>query len=401
MNNKLAVIFILMTVVIDSIGIGLIMPVTPDLIRELLNADLSDAALWGGALSASFAVMQFLFGATIGGMSDRFGRRPVLLVSLFIVGIDYVIMGLTQSIWIMLLGRVIGGIASATHSTANAYMADISAPDKKAANFGMIGAAFGVGFVLGPMLGGLLSEFGSRMPFFAAAVLAFSNCIFGFFVLPETVTKDKQRALNFRRLNPFGALKHVGKLPNMGPLLAMYFFHQVAFFVYPSTWTYFTLERFSWTAREVGFSLAAFGIGIAVVQGGVIRLVLPRLGEAKTVTLGFVLAVIAFVAFAFLTQGWMVYLLLPISTLAMVAQPALQGIMSKAADDNAQGELQGVLSSVAAIATIISPLMMTGMFSYFTRVTAPIYAPGAPFLFAAILDMIALAIFIWAMRRSV
>lgn len=399
MPKKLAIVFLLITVVIDAMGIGLIMPVMPDLIRELLDAGLSEAALWGGVMNASFAVMQFLFGAAIGNLSDRYGRRPVLLASLAVVTVDYVVMGLTQLIWILLLGRLISGIASATQSTAAAYMADISKPDEKAARFGLLGAAFGVGFIFGPIMGGLLGEFGARMPFYAAAVLAFSNLIFGAFILPETVTDKIRRSLEWRRMNPFRALRHVGNLPGVGPLLAMFFFYQIAFFVYPAVWAYYTQEKFGWTPWDVGLSLAAYGVGIVVVQGGLIRLVVPLLGEWRTVIVGMSITVVAFLSLGIVTEGWMVYALIPISSLGMITQPALQGIMSQSVPDDGQGELQGVLTGVGAIASIISPLMMTGVFGYFTRTGATIYAPGAPFYLAAVLDAIALALFIWAMSR--
>ncbi len=399
MPRKLAIIFLLITVVIDAMGIGLIMPVMPDLIRELLDTGLSEAALWGGALSASFAVMQFLFGAAIGNLSDRYGRRPVLLASLMVMTVDYIIMGLTHSIWILLLGRIIGGVAAATQSTAAAYMADISKPKEKAANFGLLGAAFGIGFIIGPMLGGLLGEFGSRTPFFAAAALAFCNLIFGYFILPETVTDKIRRPLEWRRMNPFKALRYVGNLPGVGPLLAMFFFYQLAFFVYPSVWAYYTQEKFGWTPWDVGLSLAAYGLGIAIVQGGLIRVVVPRLGEWRTVVFGMTISILAFLSFGFITAGWMIFALIPISSLGMIAQPALQGIMSKAVTDDAQGELQGVLTGVGAIASIIGPLIMTGAFGYFTRASTAIYAPSAPFYLAAVLDCIALMIFIAAWRR--
>jgi len=399
MPKKLAILFLLITVVIDAMGIGLIMPVMPDLIRELLGAGLSEAAVWGGVMNASFAVMQFLFGAGLGNLSDRFGRRPVLLASLAVVTIDYVVMGMTQLIWILLLGRLISGVASATQSTAAAYMADISKPGEKAARFGLLGAAFGIGFIIGPILGGLLGEHGARMPFYAAALLAFSNLIFGYFILPETVTDKIRRPLEWRRMNPFRALRHVGHLPGVGPLLAMFFFYQVAFFVYPAIWAFYTQEKFGWTPWDVGLSLAAYGLGIVVVQGGLIRLIVPWLGEWRTVVVGLSITVVVFLCFGFIGKGWMIYALIPISSLGMVAQPALQGIMSQAVPDDAQGELQGVLTGVGAIAIIVSPLMMTGVFGYFTREGTAIYAPGAPFYLAAVLDSIALVLFLWAMSR--
>jgi DHA1 family tetracycline resistance protein-like MFS transporter len=396
--KKFSILFLLITVVIDAMGIGLIMPVTPDLIRELLGADLSHAASWGGILSALFAVMQFLFGASLGNLSDRYGRRPVLLVSLTVVTIDYAVMGLTGSIWILLLGRLVGGIASATQSTAAAYMADISTEKQKSANFGLLGAAFGIGFILGPMLGGFLGEYGSRAPFFAAAILAFANFIFGVFILPETVTDKIRRDLEWRRMSPFRALRNVGHLPGVTPLLAMFFIHQVAFFVYPSVWAYYTREKFGWTAWDVGLSLSLFGLGMAVVQGGLIRLFVPRLGEVRTIFVGLSVSVFGLVGMAVAWAGWMAYAMIPLASLALLATPALQAMMSKAAPDDAQGELQGVLTGVGAIASIISPLMMTGAFSYFTRAGGSVYAPGAPFYLAAVLELIALAVFLRAVR---
>ncbi len=399
MTRNLPILFLLITVVIDAMGIGLIVPVMPDLLRELLDTDLSGAAVWGGVMNASFAVMQFLFGAAIGNLSDRYGRRPVLLVSLAVVTVDYVVMGMTQLIWILLLGRLINGVASATQSTAAAYMADISKPGEKAARFGLLGAAFGTGFIIGPIMGGMLGEYGPRMPFYAAAILAFSNLIFGYFILPETVTDKIRRPLERRRMNPFRALRQVGNLPGVGPLLAMFFFYQIAFFVYPAVWAYYTREKFDWSPWDVGLSLAAYGVGVVVVQGGLIRIIIPRLGEWRTVIVGMSITVIAFLCFGIVTEGWMVYALIPISSLGMITQPALQGIMSQSVPDNGQGELQGVLTSVGAIASVISPLVMTGTFGYFTRADTTTYAPGAPFFLAALLDGIALILFLWAMSR--
>lgn len=398
-KTRLSIYFLLITVVIDAMGIGIVMPVTPDLIRELLGADLSEAAWWGGILSASFAIMQFLFGAAIGNLSDRFGRRPVLLISLAVIGVDYIIMGLTHSIWILLLGRIIGGIASATQATAAAYMADISDPKEKAQNFGLISAAFGVGFVLGPLLGGIMSEFGPRAPFFVAAALALGNGVFGAFILSETVTEDKKRPLEWRRINPFGALKHVGSLPGVGLLMVMFFFHNFAFMVYPTTWAYYTQERYAWTAFDVGVSLMVFGLGVAIVQGGLIRLIIPRIGEWATIALGLGIGVLAAIGISLAPNGTVLYSFMPFTTLAMIATPALTAIMSRAVDENAQGELQGVLTAVGAIASVLSPLVMTNLFSYFTASDAPVYLPASPYYAAAALDILALMLFMIAWRN--
>lgn len=389
-----AVLFILITVMLDSMGIGLIIPVMPDLIQEVQGTGLSTAALWGGVLSTTFAVMQFLFGPVIGGLSDRFGRRPVLLLSLVVMALDYLVMAVAGSIFLLLLGRVIGGITAATQSTANAYMADISGPDDRAANFGLIGAAFGVGFVLGPLLGGVLAEYGTRAPFYAAAILAALNAIFGYFVLRETLTDDIRRPFRWARANPLGSIRQLGRVPGVGPLLIVFFLYQVAFMVYPAIWSYFGKERFGWEPATIGLSLALFGIMMAVVQGGLIRWVLRLLGERGTVIYGHVFDVGAFVALAFVTNGTVALILTPLAALAAVITPALQGIMSKAVSADAQGELQGALTSAMALAMILSPMVMTGTFAAFTETDAAFYLPGAPFLLSAALIVVGLVVFI-------
>ncbi|NOX72758.1 MAG: TCR/Tet family MFS transporter [Alphaproteobacteria bacterium] len=393
MSRKLPITFLLITVALDSIGIGIIMPVMPDLLIELGATGLSQAATWGGAMAAVFAVMQFLFGPTIGNLSDRFGRRPVLLVSLAAMSVDYIIMGFANSVWILVIGRIIGGITSATQSTASAYMADISSPEEKAQNFGLIGAAFGVGFILGPLLGGLLGELGPRAPFFAAAALAAANTIFGLIVLPETVTDAIRRPFSWRRANPVGAFRHMGKLPGVRRLMLVFFFYNIAFFVYPSVWAYFTQERFGWEPSMVGVSLAVFGASMAIVQGGLIRVVIPRLGEHRTVILGFSITVVAFLIYSLAYEGWQIFVLAPLTSLGVIAGPALQGIMSRTARDDQQGELQGILTSISALSVIISPLMMTNVFAYFTREGTPFYLPGAPFILSMGLVLLALLVF--------
>ncbi|TNF64808.1 MAG: MFS transporter, partial [Rhodobacteraceae bacterium] len=359
---------------------------------------LAQAALWGGILSTSFAVMQFIFGPLIGALSDRFGRRPVLLVSLAVMALDYVVMAVAGSIWLLLAGRIVGGITAATGSTANAYMADISEPGKKAANFGLIGAAFGMGFVLGPLIGGLLGEYGTRAPFWAAAGLSALNCVFGWLVLRETVTERTRRRFEWRRANPFGAFRHLARLPGIAPMLAVFFLYQLAFYVYPAVWSYFTAERFGWSPRMIGLSLGLFGIMLAIVQGGLIRLILRRLGERLTVVYGHVFDILAFGMIAFIGSGTLLLILTPLAALGAVITPALQGLMSQAVDDDAQGELQGVLTSVNALATILAPLLMTGAFAAFTGPGAPVYLPGAPFLVAAGLVGLGLVVFLRRVR---
>ncbi|MDE0852210.1 TCR/Tet family MFS transporter [Yoonia sp.] len=394
MNQRLAITFIMLSVVMDSMGIGLIMPVMPDLIREIEGTDIGSAALWGGLLATIFAVMQFLFGPTIGSLSDRFGRRPILLISLVVMAFDYVLMALASTMWLLIIGRIIGGITAATQSTAAAYMADISKPEEKAANFGLIGAAFGVGFVLGPIIGGVLAEYGTRAPFWAAAVLAASNAIFGYFVLPETVTDRIRRPFDWRRANPLGAFKHIGKLPGLRPMMVILFIYAIAFFVYPGVWAYYGALQFGWSPGMIGLSLGVFGIGIAVVQGLLMRPILRKIGERNAVIFGLSIDVLAFVALGFVTNGWIALALTPLTALGSIAGPALQGIMSRKAADDQQGELQGTIASINAVATIAAPLIMTQTFFYFTRDDVAIFLPGAPFLLSAIMTLGCIAIFV-------
>ena len=383
---------------LDSMGIGLIMPVMPDLLIDLGGTDLSTAATWGGALAATFSVMQFLCGPTVGSVSDRFGRRPVLLISLMVMSTNYMVMGFAQSVWVMAAARIGAGIASATQSTANAYMADISKPDQKAQNFGLMGAAFGVGFIMGPVAGGFLGELGPRAPFFAAAILGAVNALFGFVVLSETVTDAIRRPFQWRRANPFGAFRYVGRLPGVTRLLIVFFFYNIAFFVYPSVWAYYTQESFGWDATMVGVSLGVFGFSMVVVQGGLIRIIVPRFGEHKTVILGYSITILAFTIYALAWEGWQVFALATLTALGIIGGPALQGIMSRVANKDQQGELQGVLTSVGAVGAIFSPLIMTNVFGFFTGEDAPIYFPGAPFVFAMALVFIALVIFMGRTR---
>lgn len=396
---RLPVLFILLSVMIDAMGIGLIIPVMPDLIQEVNGGTLANAAVWGGVLSTVFAVMQFTFGPMIGALSDRFGRRPVLIVSLVVMAADYIVMAIAGSIWLLLAGRVVGGITAATGATAGAYMADISDPQDKAANFGLIGAAFGIGFVLGPLVGGLLGEFGTRAPFYAAAAFSGINALFGLIVLRETVTDRTRRAFEWRRANPFGAFRHLARLPGLAPLLTVYFIYQVAFHVYPSIWSYFSQAQFGWTTQTIGLSLALFGIMMAVVQGGMIRLFLRLLGDRKTVIYGHFFDILAFAVIAFNSNGTTALLLTPLAAMGAVITPALQGVMSRMVSDDAQGELQGVLVSVNALAMIISPMLMTGIFAAFTRPDAVIQFPGAPFLLSMVL--IGLSLFLFFRSRTV
>ncbi len=398
-GGRLPLIFVLATVAIDAIGIGIIIPVMPDLIIEVGGGTLGSAAVWGGVLASVFAFMQLLCGPTIGNLSDRYGRRPVLLVSLFFMSVDYVVMGVAHTIWLLFIGRVIGGITASTQPTVAAYIADISDPDEKAQNFGLIGAAFGVGFVLGPLFGAAFAEFGTRAPFYAAAAFSFANMVFGWFVLPETVTDAIRRPFEWKRANPLGGLIHIGRLPGLKLMLLTMFVFQIAFTVYPAIWPFYTAERFGWDPRMIGVSLAAYGVAIAFVQGWLIRVVLRVMTERQAVLVGLIFEMIGFLGYGFITETWQAFVLIPLSSLGAFALPALQGIMSRTAFDNQQGELQGVLTGVVSLALIISPVIMTVMFREFVKDGAVFYLPGAPFLLAFVLTAVCMVLMYLTPKR--
>ncbi|MFK7995625.1 MAG: MFS transporter [Granulosicoccus sp.] len=396
--SKYAFAFIIVTLVVNAMGIGLMLPAMPDLLVGISGGTIGNAAIWGGILSTLFAAMQFLFGPVVGALSDRFGRRPVLLVSLIIMSLDYLVMAVAGSIWLLLMARLVGGMTAATQSTAAAYIADITPGKDKAAGFGAMGAAFGVGFVLGPVIGGVLAEYGTRTPFVAAAILAGANALFGFFVLPETVTDKTRRALDWRRANPFGAFRQIGKLPDTTRLLVLFFLYEFAFVVYPSVWAYFTKAKFGWSPSTVGYSLALFGISMAIVQGGLIKHVLARLGERGTIVYGIVINGLVFVFLSLVWSGWVALAFTPVTALGAVVTPVVQARMSRIAADDQQGELQGVIASVRSLATIFSPLLMTQVFWLATPVDGP-NLPGAPFLVSAILMVVCLFVFLRDKKR--
>ncbi|MEC3863276.1 TCR/Tet family MFS transporter [Mesobacterium sp. TK19101] len=398
---RLPVLFVLATVMIDAMGIGLIMPVMPDLIQEVTDGTLGSAALWGGVLATSFAVMQFLFGPAVGALSDRFGRRPVLLVSMAVMAADYLVMAVAGTMWLLLVARIIGGIAGATQSTASAFMADISAPGKKAQNFGLVGAAFGLGFVAGPLIGGLLGELGTRAPFLAAAGLSALNFVLGLIVLPETVTDATRRPFDPRRAHPFGAFRALARLPGVRKGLLVFFICQVAVQVYPAVWAFYGKARFDWNAGTIGLTLGLFGLTMALVQGLLIRVILRVLGERGTVIYGLALNIATFLLIAFVPNGTWALVLTPVAALGGVINPALQGQLSARVGDDSQGALQGLLTSAGALSMILSPLLMTGSFALGTDPRLGLNLPAAPFLLAAVLTVLALAAFVLPRRHSV
>lgn len=400
MSRTPALSFIFITLLLDVIGFGLVIPVVPGLLEEMTGGDLSTAARWGGVLMFTYATMQFLFSPIIGGLSDKYGRRPVILASLFAFGVDFLITGFAPTIWWFFLGRVLAGITGASFSSCSAYIADVSTPEKKAQNFGLIGAAFGLGFIFGPFIGGLVSaEFGLRAPFFVAAGMALLNWLYGFFILPESLAPENRRPFDWKRANPVGSLVNLKRYPVVlslsGALMAIY----IAGHANQSTWTYITMKKFDWDTKMVGYSLAFVGLMVGIVQGGLTRVVIPRFGAKPSLYFGLFMYTISFVLFAFATKGWMMFAFMVPFSLGGFAGPALQGIISNQVPANEQGELQGSLTSLLAVTSIIGPLLMTGLFSYFTSKAAPVQFAGAPFLMGAGLCLVSLLLALRTLRK--
>lgn len=384
-ESKSALRFIFFTLLIDVTGLGLIIPVIPKLIEQLTGEGVSAASQWGGWLTFAYAIMQFLFAPVLGNLSDQYGRRPILLTSLIGFGIDYLFVAFAPTIGWLFVGRLIAGITGASFTTASAYIADVSTPQNRAQNFGLIGAAFGLGFIVGPVIGGLLGSYGTRVPFLVAAALSLLNAVYGYFVLPESLPKESRRPFQWRRANPLGSLLHLRKYPGVSGLVGALVLVYIAGHAVQSNWTFFTIKKFNWSESLIGISLGAFGVLIAAVQGGLIRYVSPRIGNDRSVYVGLSLYTIGMVLFAFAAQSWMMFAFMVPYCLGGIAGPALQSIISGNVPANEQGELQGALTSLISATSIVGPPLMTNLFAYFTRPSAPVQFPGAPFLFGACL----------------
>lgn len=380
--------FIFVTLLIDVIGLGIIIPVMPKLISELTGDSISDASRDGGWLLFAYAAMQFVCAPVIGGLSDRYGRRPVLLASLFGFGIDYLFLAFAPTLAWLYVGRVIAGIMGASFTTGAAYIADISTPEKRAQNFGLLGAAFGLGFIVGPVLGGLLGQFGTRVPFMAAAGFSLLNWLYGYFILPESLQPENRRDFQWSRANPVGSLINLKRYPVIYGLIVSLALLFVASHAVQSNWSFFVIEKFGWTEAQIGYSLGAVGLLSAVVQGYLIRFILPKLGQKRGVYVGLLLYTVGFVLYAFATEGWMMYVFMVPYILGSIAGPSLQGIISTQVAPNEQGEMQGALTSLQSLTSIIGPPLMTNLFSAFTGPNAPMYMPGAPMLMAGVLTLI-------------
>ncbi len=390
--KKAAVTFIFITVLIDVIGFGIIIPVLPKLLAEMIQIELNEASTYGGYLLTSFAIAQFLFSPIMGSLSDQYGRRPVLLLSLLGFAIDYLILAFAPTFSWLIIGRIIAGVFGASYTVASAYIADISTEENRAKNFGMLGAAFGLGFIIGPLLGGLFGEIGVRVPFYVAAGLAFVNFLYGYFILPESLTLENRRKFDWKRANPIGTIKQIFSYKAIGYLLFTFFLLNLGVHAINSNWAYYTMYRFEWSEGMVGLSLAFVGVLISIVQAGLAQKAVDYFGEGKSIYYGISLYVLGMFLFAFASSTWMMFLFLIPYCLGGICGPNLQSYLVGQVPANQQGELQGGLTAIQSLTTIFGPLIMTGIFFYTTKDGTPFYFPGSAFILAAILMAISFVI---------
>ena len=396
-RRGLALVFFIL--LMDMMGIALIMPVMPAYLKELTGADASAAVMEGSWLFIVYSGMQFLFGTFIGNLSDRFGRRPILLASVLSFAIDNLICAMAGSYWMLFIGRVLAGISGASYATASAYVADISTDENRAKNFGLVGISFGVGFTLGPVIGGLLGELGPRVPFYAAALIAFINFAIALFLLPETLEKHQRRKFEWKRANPLGGLLQMRNYKGIGWTVGVMFLFWFAHVVYPIAWPFVANYRYGWSQGMIGLSLGTFGVLSAVVMG----LILPRFikfyGEWTTAVVGLMFCAVGFIGYAFVWEGWMVFVVILVACLEGMSDPALRSISAAGVPPSMQGELQGTLNSLSSITSIAGPFLFSYLFSTFTAPTAPVQFPGAPYAAAAVMTIAGLLIFVFKVRK--
>jgi len=398
-KGQAALGFIFVTLLVDVMGFGIIIPVLPKLIQHLTHGTISSAAPWAGWLALAYAGMQFLFAPAIGNLSDKYGRRPVLLSSLLGFGVDYLFLAFAPTIWWLFIGRIVAGMTGASFTTASAYIADISPPEKRAANFGLVGVAFGLGFIFGPVIGGVLGNFNLRYPFLVAAALALLNAAYGFFILPESLPLENRRPFSLLRANPVGSLLQLRKYKEVIGLAFSLFLVYVAVQSVQSVWTFFTIQKFNWSSATVGYSLGFVGLLVGAVQGGLIRIVIPKFGQQRSIWAGLLLYSIGLILFACASKGWMMFVFLIPYCLGGIAGPALQGYMSNSVPANEQGELQGGLTSLMSLSSIIGPVLMTSAFAFFTKPNAAIQFAGAPFVIGAVLMLLSTLLAVRSFRK--
>ena len=399
-RRGLFLVFIIL--LLDVVGIAIIFPVLPAFLAELTGDSISEAAIDGGWLMLVYSGMQFLFAPLIGNLSDRFGRRPILLASVLTFAVDNLICAFAVSYWMLFVGRVLAGISGASFATCSAYIADISTDETRARNFGLIGIAFSTGFILGPVVGGLLGEFGPRVPFYGAAILAFVNFTVACFLLPETLVVSNRRRFEWKRSSPLGALKQMRHYPGIGWIGLVFFLYWLAHAAYPAVWPFVAAYRYNWSEGQIGLSLGVFGVGGALVMGLLLPKLVPRIGEWRTAVLGLSFSCLGFIGYAAAWQGWMVYAVIVLTVLENLSDPPLRSIASAKVPPSAQGELQGALTSLNSITTLVGPLIFTQLFGYFTGPAAPVVFAGAPYALAALFILAGLVVFvIWVARDAV
>ncbi len=398
---KKSLVFIFVTVLVDVIGLGVIIPVLPSLIESLQGEGLSEASKVGGWLIFSYAIMQFFCAPILGTLSDKYGRKPILLISLFGLGIDYIFHAYAPTIAWLFVGRVVAGLCGASITVATAYIADVSKPENKAANFGLIGAAFGLGFIVGPVIGGLASKYSIQLPFLIAAGMTLVNFIYGWFILPESLPVEKRREINLRKANPLGSFHLLRKTPLIAGLAVAFFLLYIASHSVQSTWTFYSMYKFDWDETMVGYSLGVVGIIVAIVQGLLVKHIVKWFGERKTIIIGYCMWISGLILFASATKGWMLFLFCLPYCLGGIASPTLQGTLSNQFSDREQGELQGALTSLMSLTAIFGPVIMTSIFAYYTSDDNPIDLPGAPFLLGALMVIISLFITLSSLKKKV
>lgn len=398
-NRKPSIGFIFVTLLLDILGLGLIIPVLPELVKSFTNNNFEQASTTLGLMTAIFALMQFVFSPILGSLSDKYGRRPVILISLLGSGLDYLLLAFAPSLGWFFVGRVIAGISSANITAATAYIADVSPPEKRAQNFGLIGAAFGLGFILGPALGGLLGGYGLRLPFFVVAGISLLNWLYGYFVVPESLAPENRRPFDWKRANPAGSLWNLTRYPIVLGLAGTLLLSGLAQNALQSTWVLYTEYRFGWDTQAVGLSLAVVGISAVIVQGGFIRTIIPKLGERRSLLFGLTVTAISFILYGLAYKGWMMYTIPFLGAFGFLAQPSAQSIITQSVQSNEQGAIQGALASLNSLTGVIGPLIATNVFSYFISDRAPVELPGAAFFVGSVLMICAILLALNTFRR--
>ena len=399
MHKRHALTFVTITVFLDTVGFGVIVPVLPQFLVLIGDVSLSDASALSGYLIFSYAVTNFMFAPMLGNLSDAYGRKPLLVMSLFVYGGAYLLSGFATALWMLFLGRLLTGITSATYAIANALIADVSTPEDKAQNFGLLGVAFGLGFIVGPALGGIIGAWDLRAPFFIAAGLAFINTLYGLIFFRETLAPENRRPFELKRASPWGALTQLRKYPLLIGLVIAVFLNNIGHHIWPSNWNFYTIEKFAWTPLDVGLSMAFVGVMSVIVQGGLLRIVIPKFGPVRCAYFGVTATILACVGVATAGSSAALYFWCGVSSLGGLAGPSVNSILSNQVAADSQGELQGIMASVSSVAMIVGPLLLTQTFTYFTSDSAPLYLPGSAFWLAALLTLAALIIFFQQIRR--